>query len=217
MATQDGTKGSAIENSQANTLLTGTEFDDTIKNNGSNVTINAGAGNDSIYTSSRRNVTVFGGAGNDTIEIHGSNILIDGGADDDLIQIYSEATINVGDGNDTIEFNESFKKFTVENFDEGDVIKLVHAVDSITSMNGGIIALVDGKEISITGMNVSSVGEWIFDAENHVATYKDSTLHGAFADGNSIIYSAYIPGQTLLELEGVNSGAEIYFENDKIS
>ena len=84
---------------------------DFIYNSGaSNVSINAGAGDDNITSENSwdgkvsDNVIIKGGDGNDTVEIHsGSNITIDGGTGRDAIRNYTaNVSIDGGKGNDTI-------------------------------------------------------------------------------------------------------------------
>ncbi len=88
--TSAGTPGETINNSTSNTLIMGTSGDDSIFNdeNGDSVTIDGGAGDDTI-----RNGTLSGG----------SNVSINGGAGDDSIYNYGASAIIVGDaGNDSI-------------------------------------------------------------------------------------------------------------------
>ncbi|MBQ6296792.1 MAG: hypothetical protein IJK81_03750 [Selenomonadaceae bacterium] len=110
--------------------LTGGAKNDTISNGGDNVLINCNAGDDSVYNGSDsggryvgNNVTINGGAGKDTISAYFGtlNLEIDGGADDDSIDTTgntitvtggtghdyirshgSDAIIDGGDGNDTL-------------------------------------------------------------------------------------------------------------------
>ena len=99
------TLGKNFYNTTSNTSITGTSYADTIKNNlAGGVTINAGAGNDSIYNYANK-VTVNGGNGNDSLTGGYSNSKINGDNDNDLINLtgsYWWNTIDGGAGNDTI-------------------------------------------------------------------------------------------------------------------
>ena len=88
--TLSGGSSSITNWSNNNTVLTGTSGNDTISNYGSYVTINTGAGNDSISNANYR-----GG---------GSNVMVNAGAGDDSISNWGGTylTINAGEGNNTI-------------------------------------------------------------------------------------------------------------------
>jgi len=93
-----------INNSDNNTLISGTSEADSIENSGSNVTINADAGNDSI-SSWTNSVTMDGGADDDSIINDGENVSISGGAGNDTIESFSAAnnsTLSGGDGVDVM-------------------------------------------------------------------------------------------------------------------
>lgn len=91
-----------IDNSTANTVVTGTAEDDSIKNIGSNVTIVSGAGDDNVYNNG---ITVYidVGDGKNTVSNYSSQVTINGGTGNDSVYNYgSNSFIDVGDGNDTI-------------------------------------------------------------------------------------------------------------------
>lgn len=98
-------RGENIYNDKANTLITGTSYADTIVNSLSGgVTINAGAGNDSIYNYADK-VTVNAGNGNDSLTGGYSNSKINGEGDNDFISLtgnFWRNTIDGGDGSDSI-------------------------------------------------------------------------------------------------------------------
>ena len=120
-------------NYDRDTIIGGKGGNDTIENEGANVSINGGSGDDFIrnYGGGRRStilgdygddyiensceyVTISGGEGNDTIFGGANNVTISGDKGDDFIHMpYAEGTIcqfKLGDGNDTIEgFNEKHK------------------------------------------------------------------------------------------------------------
>ena len=95
-----------ISNYYSDTIITGTAEDDSIYNGGSNVTIEALAGNDSIsndYEAS--NVSISTGAGNDPISNYGVNVTADGGDGDDYFYEYGYGTAYVySGGNDTLAY-----------------------------------------------------------------------------------------------------------------
>lgn len=97
--------GTLISNANSNTILNGTDYADTIKNNGgSTVKVIAGSGNDSIYNNGGTNITLLGGDGADTInDAFAETISIDGGTGDDSIYGNNNyATITGGIGADKI-------------------------------------------------------------------------------------------------------------------
>ena len=86
-----------IFSSGVNVQIYGNESDETIENRGYDVTIEAGAGNDSVWTdvlsdygsSSYRSATVNGGEGDDTLQVRDHQTSLNGGAGNDLISVYS--------------------------------------------------------------------------------------------------------------------------------
>ena len=112
-----------INNSQSNTIISGSLSNDSIINGGDNVTINAldgndyiensggnnstlngGAGKDTIYNWGGSTVSVIGGDGNDFIRSDGNFVTIDGGADNDTIENINGSNISIvgGTGADSI-------------------------------------------------------------------------------------------------------------------
>ena len=82
--------------------FTGSADDDTIRNDGENLTIKTGRGNDSIVSSGLK-VTIDGGNGNDFIKATGEGSSVNGGADDDTIVGGNGADILLGGkGNDSL-------------------------------------------------------------------------------------------------------------------
>ena len=97
-----------FSNNKSYTLVLGTSDDDKIDNNVGNVTIDAGAGNDSIENWQGDIVSIDGGAGNDDIYSSGASVSVGGGDGNDNIYIEgSRVTIKGGTGNDTIEIDSS--------------------------------------------------------------------------------------------------------------
>ncbi len=104
-----------INNEEGNTLLSGTSDNDTIQNGGywdgnwhygySYVSIDAGAGNDSV-SNWGKNVTIDGGDGKDTIDNYGNSVTINAGAGNDSVRTTSNnIIIDMSAGNDTIHSN----------------------------------------------------------------------------------------------------------------
>ncbi len=104
-----GGVGKYIDNPNSSTVITGTAYNDTIYNSGSSggdySTINANAGNDSIYSYDADYVTVYAGDGNDSVTGAYYSAKIYGGYGSDLLSIrgsYFSNTIDGGEDNDTI-------------------------------------------------------------------------------------------------------------------
>ena len=109
-----------MDNNQNNTLLSGSDDNDSITNRGSNVTIAAGAGDDTVYNSGD-NVSINGGDGNDLITNINEDIpIVIGnvpydkkiyadinipGKDDSVVGNGFKATLMGGAGDDSIENN----------------------------------------------------------------------------------------------------------------
>jgi len=128
--------GISINSSIDNTLLEGSDLNDTITNSGNNVTIQSGAGNDSILGAvrSNENVTIDAGEGNDAIESWGTNVSINGGAGDDSIHIFNNefVTVVAGAGDDTI-FNTAIKTL----LDAGAGKDFIHNDLELVTINAG--------------------------------------------------------------------------------
>jgi hypothetical protein len=97
---KDGLKSGAIPY----TPVAGTGGNDMMKVLASGMRIQAGAGDDTIY-SSKMNI-VEAGEGNDTV-LTASENSVDGGAGDDLIAAGSDSRVTGGDGNDTIKIRSN--------------------------------------------------------------------------------------------------------------
>ena len=125
-----------INSTLSNTLLTGTSGDDSIQNGGywyengdytwhdggSNVTINSGAGNDSVYNSGD-SVTINTGAGNDSVDNLGDSVTINtGDGNDSVNNDGSSVTINTGAGNDSV-LNWFVDSVTINTGDGNDSIR----------------------------------------------------------------------------------------------
>ena len=190
-----------IYNEESNTLLAGTSGDDTIKNGwqddegwhdgGSNVTIDAGAGNDDIENHGE-NASIIAGAGNDKIENNGTNVSINGGSGNDTINLTngSNITVNVSDGNDVINVSNGVSA-VIENFNTGDEINLATAA-TLTTIEGGVAA----GTVSIAGVAISTINNFWSDTDGSFS-YNQETVAGAKIDDTKITY--------------VDSGEETFF------
>ena len=119
------------------TVVSGTSNNETIKNYGNYVTINAGDGKDSVYNSAYY-VTVNAGAGADTVNNYsGDYVFINGGTGTDSIVGYSYNwydTVDGGADNDTI---VGFGKGSSINAGAGaDRVSLGYASDTRTVRGG---------------------------------------------------------------------------------
>lgn len=93
----------SISNSGSNISINAGNGDDTISNSGATVSVNAGNGNDFIFNSGS-NVTISGGAGADTVNNTGDKVTILGGNDSDSIyNTGNNVSIVGGAADDTIE------------------------------------------------------------------------------------------------------------------
>ena len=140
--------------------ITGTEGNDTINNENSNVTINALGGNDTVYNhksyvllngnegnddirnwSDGDNVTIIGGDGDDYISNDGDNVTIEGGEGNDVIENEEYAdnvVINGGIGNDHI-YNRG-SHATINGDDDNDTITCGYVMEGdgdYSEINGG--------------------------------------------------------------------------------
>ncbi len=96
-----------INNNDGNKTITGTSDNDYIDNNGDNVTVLCGDGDDTVSRTEIKNVSISGGKGNDKLEFSGANITVSGGAGND----WSSTWYGAGNayvytsGNDTISYS----------------------------------------------------------------------------------------------------------------
>ena len=159
---------------QSNTIIYGTNSDDTITNSGDKVTIQALRGNDSINNkaanvsvdggegadkiiNSGKNVTITPQDGNDTVSNEADNVTITGGAgNDSVFSKGKNVVINGGDGADTIENNS-------------DTVSIAGAAGDDFIKNTGSKATIDGG------------------AGNDTITSKSTSTSISTADGNDLI------------------------------
>lgn len=131
-----------ISNKTNDTLITGTELEDTIENSGSNVTINSAQGTDWIESSGEYS-SINGGADNDTITNSGENSKIFGDTgDDDLYNTGENVFIDGGYGNDWI-----------ENGGSNVTINPGAGYDSISVYGNNVVINYSGGSDTIKGFN----------------------------------------------------------------
>ncbi len=186
--------GQYIHNTSADTIITGTAYDDTVYNEGKDVYVELGAGNDSILTDihgySYENVTVDGGSGDDTIQSNDNRVSLAGGEGNDYVSTngwWSGVTLNGGKGDDTIYgagyvdgYSDSYYgkliqyavgdgNDLVRGFGRYDTLQLIDATIDGTLKNGNdyIITVGDG---SITLEGAAEVPINIMDTDGTVET-----------------------------------------------
>ena len=188
-----GNVGATINNTLASKFLTGTSYADSIKNTGSKVTIstatgndtinnnlghdtsvNAGAGNDSIYNYSDR-TTILGGDGNDTLTNITWKSYINSGAGNDRISLsggYYYNTVVGGMGDDTIYGDTAPQTFKyaqgdgndkIYNWSANDTISITGGKYSRSSVGNDVVLTVGTGKITLVGANgktLNIVGEY---------------------------------------------------------
>ena len=165
-------------------LVTATNYADQITVSGSNATINAGAGDDSIGNSGSF-VEINGGSGDDSIAIGCSDVTVHGGLGDDKISIAAggDHIIEGGDGSDTyVITGASTIMFANLNVDE-DAIAFADGttLGSMQYLEDGTGVTLNGNGISLAfqGQNVSQMRNYSFDIGDEKISFEelvDSTL-----------------------------------------
>ena len=211
-----------INNTLSNTLISGTSGKDTIWSvRGDYVTINSGAGDDSIR-SSGSNVSIDSGADNDYVSVTGSNVTIDGGdgndkiyrdvgnfssifggAGNDNIQNFaSYVTIEGGKGDDSInaagrnvliEYRAEDGNDIITNFNSTDTLKILANSYSMNEIkNHHFIITVGDGEISLSG-KISSPN----------IEFEEIETNSWMLDGTTAKYGT--SDKTLVTVKGVKS------------
>ncbi|MBR4153445.1 MAG: hypothetical protein IKT98_10875 [Selenomonadaceae bacterium] len=211
-----------IDNSGEKVSISGGAGSDSIDNSGTKVTIDAGSNNDYIFTRpSGSNVLVKGGSGNDTLENYAEGATLDGGdgadfiesdADkvsinggggDDSIRIYgNNITVNTSSGNDIIGVDNNIESFTAQGFGLGDTIQLSYAIDTITTVSGGIKA----SDVTIFGVSKLSTitSQWssVKGGYKYVEKYSEGATTSE--DREAVIYRT-AGEKSLFTITGVTS------------
>ena len=206
-----------ISNSSDNTLITGTDMSDSIKigsgyatysdRHYGKVTVDAGAGNDTIVSFARQSSinastendfidnrgassTIDGGAGNDTITNIGNYVSINGGMGDDSIYTDKNKVVgifyNEGDGNDT-----------VEGFNSSSMIQIGDGSGTYATQQSGsdVIVYVGDGSIVLTGAASLSSKIYINGVDGRIPAWR--------INGTTATYGT--SSNTLITVSGVKS------------
>ena len=204
-----------ISNTTNNTLITGTENNDTIRNSGSNVSISGAAGDDSI-SSSGENSSIHGGAGSDTIRNSGASSSIFGAEGDDrLINTADDALVDGGYGNDAI-----------TNSGDSVTIKPGGGFDSISNSGDNVVINYTGGNDSIQGFNatstlsLSSDDYEVVEGSRNIFVFSGESfavLQGAFLTNDSININdtAYAVEGKVISLE--DGGEDVTITRSNVS
>ncbi|MBR3498298.1 MAG: hypothetical protein IKO05_04820 [Selenomonadaceae bacterium] len=210
-----------IYNTASNTLLSGTSKADSIQNGGvwdgsyhyggSNVTIDAGAGNDSIQNNSGSDVTINGGAGDDSIyDSWVSNVSINGGAGDD--SIYNDGdggkTVTGGAGSDIFIFyydtDSAYGTDIITDYEEADTIQFKNvAVSKVSTNSSGSVIFKAGDNKLVVKNAADKIITYI-DADGTTKTFGQASTNSkliTLTEGNDT-YSNTLDGATINALGG---------------
>ena len=186
-ASTGSSSGFNISNTKNNTTVSGSNYADDIYNAAGGVKVLGGNGNDYIYNSTEKNytvksaygyVTIDGGAGNDTIGNYDRNVSLSGGAGDDFVSLEGHCpyvTINGGTGNDTISLYSTVGTFyQYASGDGADNIIGINSNDTIHITSGGIASSVtSGSDAILYIGKFAGLGdEPVYDNEGSI-TLKD--------------------------------------------
>ena len=126
---KDTVMNSIEQNGADNSYISGGDGDDRIESYGNTSTIHGDDGNDYIWSNNGLNITLDGGTGDDTISFnititgsYNAYALINGAAGNDQITLYKAGvgnTVNGGTGNDTV-YNENTIAGNVYEYNSGD-------------------------------------------------------------------------------------------------
>ena len=184
-----------VRNYQNNTLITGINYRDSVYNGGSDVTINTGAGNDTVYNRCGHDSKISLGAGRDSIFNSGDSVIIDGGADDDTIENGnswnkggSKVSVTGGKGNDQIYLGYNATKVvvnyasgdgndTVYNYNPSDKVNLVDdSVENALVSGNDLILMTKSSAIQFLNANAVKVNGKIYGNTNTKGTSSDDFI-----------------------------------------
>ena len=141
-----------LRNCLFNVTINAGAGNDSITNFGSNVNINGGAGNDSVENWNGSSVSITGGKGNDSIILkYGSNITVDGGTGDD--SIFSEVnnvTLSSGKGNDLVSLASAGQLIKYASGDGKDTVYGFNETDTLTITGGSYSTQTSGNDVIVT-------------------------------------------------------------------
>ncbi|MBR4904333.1 MAG: hypothetical protein IKZ53_06650 [Selenomonadaceae bacterium] len=229
-----------ITNTTHETLITGTSAADSIKNCGFNVTISTGNGDDTVDNiydynyndeySSADYVSINTGAGNDSVyNNYGWYCKINTGEGNDSVYNYVVyyCTINTGDGNDLISLG-SYSYYNVIIYNSGDGNDIIYGFnkDDTLSISGGSYSTTkSGKNIIVTvdDGKISLIGAAdYFDEEENIIFKKTVEENKWTISGTTATYGT--SSKTLVTVSGVKStsglsvdGNTIYLKNSALN
>ncbi|WP_420003967.1 Hint domain-containing protein [Arenibacterium sp. LLYu02] len=158
----------------------GTAYNDTFDASAalSEVSVNAGDGNDSL-TGSALNDTLNGGNGNDTIDGGDGDDVISGGAGDDLLSGgLGDDALTLGTGADTVVFQDAWGNDTIADFDmtddgggltidqldvsdltdaDGNPVNVWDVTVTSDGSGGSILTFPNGESLTLTGIDPSTL------------------------------------------------------------
>ncbi|MBR1579780.1 MAG: hypothetical protein IJ668_04705, partial [Selenomonadaceae bacterium] len=197
----DDTYSDSLSNYTSDTIFSGTSGNDKLKNYAGGVTIRAGDGNDSIYSSTDYSytggrgygyVTIDGGKGKDTINSNDPNVSLNGGDGNDSINInnWSYVTVRGGAGADTITNLGSYNLIDMSSvsgndlvygYDDNDTIRLIDGSSfSTTTLNNDVIVYASSSTMTLknaSGKRINIVNDNI----NYITNY----IYGSLVSGTS--------------------------------
>ena len=168
--------------------------------------------NDSIWNGTSDNVTIVAGAGNDTIFAGGDYVTISADSGDDYIYTYgSYATIYPGQGNDTvsiygggytdhniIQYQSGDGNDIIYNFSAADTLNITGGTYSSTTSDDDVIVNVGSGEVTLQG--AGSLSQVNIDGTSATASSSDwagtssvSSQYISYSGGN--MTSSYSEGQ----------------------
>ncbi len=198
-----------------NVIILGGEGNDSISNVASTVTIDAGAGNDTIFNDGTYNVSIVGGAGNDTIRNNSAqNLTIEGGkGDDSILNVGNNALIKYtsGDGNDYI-----------TGFKSDSTLSIAGGIASTAKRGRNLIVTVGGGKITLAGARNLSTVNIIETPINKSFSESNTTIYGTNANDTIINSGDKVTIQALKGNDSLNNNAQKVLidggdDNDKIS
>ncbi len=201
--------GINLSNYSTNNPINGTTANDTLRNYAGGTTILGKDGNDYIYNSTNADykindgfgyVTIDGGAGNDTIFSYDPNVSISGGANADLISLRSSnfggVTINAGTGNDTIygngnsygvlyQYGKGDGNDLIVNFGSNDTLSISGGsyTREIDAANNVLISVEGSGVITLRGAGDKTV--YIYPPDGETGKYINNTNDGTLLSGSS--------------------------------
>ena len=180
-----------VTNTAADTLIVGTDYEDTITNSGSNVTIQANGGRDRITNTSNQ-VTIIGGKDSDYAYNTGSGV------------VYQ---YNAGDGSDTIHGfsgNDTLLMVGVTNYETVDISYGLNIVPE----NGGRIMILYEDSLKAIPNIVTSMPSAVIENESNntilTGTAYDDTITNS---GSNVTINALAGNDTI-----TNTGSSVVYQ-----